>query len=83
MQLEITAGYINLSFDDWEWKLPSQVGGKNAVLDFIQAIKDRIPKEDREYDPDNYIWAIKKEHLPAISEMRREFLQDKNQVSMF
>ena len=75
MQFEITAGFIKFSLDMWEFKMNGPA--------FIEALKNRIPREDREYDPDNYVWTVKEEHLETIRGLRKEFLQDKNQIDMF
>ncbi len=83
MRLEITAGYIHLSFDQWEWKLPSRKEGRSAILDFIDKLKKEIPACDRDYDEETRTWFIKQKHLSIIQQLKEEFLQDKNQCELF
>lgn len=83
MQLTQSAGYLAIHFDRSDWSIRSQSSRKWAVLDMIAAMKLRIPPEDREYDDTNRTWYIRPEHAEAIRELRKEFLQDKNQQEMF
>jgi len=66
MHFENYAGFIHLSLEMWEFNMNGDA--------FVQALKDRIPRKDREYEPINRIWTIKAEYLETIQQLRKEFL---------
>jgi hypothetical protein len=79
MKSATSAGYIELSFDEWDWRLAN---GK-IVIEFIQSLKDSIPLEDRSYNPDTHIWTIKDRWKYVIRELYSQYFEDPNQLDIF
>lgn len=81
MRAEATAGYIFVTFDEFDWRRPAGQGAM-AVID---SIKSMIPKEDRSYDPETKVWSIldKPEHRKTLRELKKFYLEDENQEEMF
>jgi hypothetical protein len=79
MQSTKSAGYIELSFDEWDWKL----GDGSVVLDFIKEMKASIPPEDRSYNPETKIWTIKERWQYVLRELKGKYFEDPNQIDIF
>lgn len=67
-------GFILFQFEGKDWKYD--------LYEFLEELKQLIPKEDREYDADNQTWHISEKYADDFYSLKREFFTDKNQISL-
>lgn len=74
MIIEREPGFILFQFEGKDWKYD--------VYGFLDELKEMIPKEAREYDPENKTWHICSTYSSELSRLRKEFFTDKNQIEI-
>lgn len=83
MVIEITAGYLLVSFSDEDFRFRGgEIPGGAASV--ISGIKTAVAREARSYDPELKQWAV--QDTPAnrkvIEDLKRLYLSDPRQLNL-
>ncbi len=84
MKLTITAGYINFTFEENDWK--NIRGGAQAI---IRDLKSNVPhslkdKDGWMYNPDDKTWTLKDtpKNRTTIEGLKKQYLDDPRELSL-
>lgn len=79
MNVQRSETHIKLNFDRKEWNIRDG----DAVRDFIDELKARVPSGQRNYDSSVNEWTINVDFASVIEELKEKYFTDQRQGALF
>lgn len=76
METNKCPGYFQFRFTGSDWR-------NVPVMEIIAAVKQQIPKDKRDYDPDEFLWTIDASEVPTFMEIWEQHTVDPQQEELF
>lgn len=79
--MELKRGDIHFTFkleNKKEWRR-----GQDVCQEFIDEVKEAVPKTHRKYDNQTNIWTVDNKYLDKVVELKKKYFEDENQMGLF